>query len=439
MKGGKKEKREKHAMVLYKSIPDETLYHVFQQYESLYMEYIRDKSVALVGPANSILNTKKGEIIDKFDIVVRLNKSLPLPKGLSADIGRRTDVIYNSLNTTDFPHENNLSASLYKKNNVQFMCSSYPYSNEIFRKDILHYITRYQFEIPFKVMNDTRFRQFERYLGTRPYTGTCAIMDLLSYPIKYLYITGLDFYQTKYYSEYRRITKVQLSHTRDNTIHKNKPQMDYLRTISLFDSRIILDDFLDKLLYQEYYKTVQAFRKLRIPIFQFGNVYLQKYFELNKFYYAMSTRDHLAKYSQVKKEEMVPLMIFTHHPHFHKKENEYCILITRNSHDVEYRNQIYSSKEKQKKYIANFYYKEISQDKPSIYLSKSFIDAVKQYFQKIEIKNCNIYLLLMWALVLHSEERHFFCKEEIMSEWGLTVPEKKFIFFLEKKKILHLI
>jgi hypothetical protein len=263
-------------------------------------------------------------------------------------------------------------------------------------------------------------------------------MDLLSYPIKYLYITGLDFYQTKYYSEYRRITKVQLNQTRDNTIHKNKPQMDYLRTMSLFDSRIILDDFLDKLLYQEYYKTVQVFHNLRVPVFQFGNVYLQKYFELNKCYYTMSTRDRLAEYNQVKTEEDIPLMIFTHHPFFNKKDNEYCLLITRKSSDVEYRNQVYSSGNKQKKYIANFYYKEV-QDKPSIYLSKGFVDAVKQHFQKIEIKNCNIYLLLLWGLLLHSPERHFFSKEEILSEWGLTVPEKKFIFFLEKKKMLHLI
>jgi CTP-dependent riboflavin kinase len=44
-------------------------------------------------------------------------------------------------------------------------------------------VYKYKFELPLKVMNDFKFRNFEKTLNTRPYTGTCAIMDLLSYPI----------------------------------------------------------------------------------------------------------------------------------------------------------------------------------------------------------------------------------------------------------------
>ena len=50
---------------------------------------------------------------DKFDLTIRLNKSLPLPTSLKNDIGTKTDIIYNSLNTTDFPGENNLNPKLY--------------------------------------------------------------------------------------------------------------------------------------------------------------------------------------------------------------------------------------------------------------------------------------------------------------------------------------
>jgi len=440
MKSVKKDKKVKNEMVLYKTIPYETLSYFFKLYEGLFIEYIRDKTVSLVGPANSILNTGKGEIIDKFDVVVRLNKSLPLPLTLVKDIGKRTDIIYNSLNTTDFPNENNLSASLYKKNHVQFICSSYPYSNEIFRKDILNYIQKYQFEIPLKIMDDMKYKKFERYLGTRPYTGTCAIMDLLSYPIKYLYITGLDFYQTKYYSEYRRITKVQLNSTRDNGIHKNKPQIEYLKTISLFDSRIIVDDFLDKLLYNNYYKIVNVFKKSNIAVFHFGNPFLEKYFQLNTCYYTMTLKDRVCDYSCLNMEKNIPLMVFTHNIFFNKRDDEYCLLITKNSKELDYRNHLYQSSEsvKHKKYIANFYYKD-NIDKPSIYLSNGFIDHVKQHFQKIEILNCNIYLLLLWGLLLHGGNKHFFSKEEIFNHWGLTIAEKKFVFFLEKKKILNLV
>ena len=77
--------------------------HFFKKYNELFVNYLKDKTIALIGPAESIIGTKKGHIIDQFDIVVRLNKSLPLPKKMSEDIGSRTDILYNSLNTIDFP------------------------------------------------------------------------------------------------------------------------------------------------------------------------------------------------------------------------------------------------------------------------------------------------------------------------------------------------
>jgi len=55
---------------------------VLKKYDSLFSEYVSGKCIALIGPAESILNTNKGDIIDKFDIVVRLNKSIQLPEGL---------------------------------------------------------------------------------------------------------------------------------------------------------------------------------------------------------------------------------------------------------------------------------------------------------------------------------------------------------------------
>ena len=74
---------------------------LFQKYTELFHSYLDNKTVALVGPAESIYGTNKGHVIDKFDIVVRLNKSVPLPENLQADIGTKTDILYNSLNFLD--------------------------------------------------------------------------------------------------------------------------------------------------------------------------------------------------------------------------------------------------------------------------------------------------------------------------------------------------
>jgi hypothetical protein len=267
------------------------LNHFFSNYDKLFAKYIEGKCIAIVGPAHSILNSGKGEIIDKFDLVVRLNKSLPLPSKLSNDIGTKTDIIYNSLNTSDFPGENNLNPQLYKKYGVKFVCSSYPFNHRVFHDDIMNYVLRYKFELPLKVMNDIKFKNFEKILGTRPYTGTCAIMDILSYPIKYLYITGLDFYQTKYYSEYRRSTKESLKHTKNSPIHQAKPQLDYLKYMSLFDNRIILDNYLDRLLYHDYYKVFKHLSEFdKMQIFNYGDLNFKIYFQIYNKKHQANTR-----------------------------------------------------------------------------------------------------------------------------------------------------
>ena len=226
---------------------------VIAKYTDLFRHYIKGKSVVIVGPANSILGTGKGELIDKFDIVIRLNKALPVPQNLKKDIGSRTDIVYNALNTTDFPGQNNLDTNFYKQNGVKFVVSPYPLSG-VFYNDIINYITKYQFDIPFRTVIPSKFFGFKNQLQTRPYTGTCAIMDILQFDVKALYITGIDFYNTPYYSQYRRIKKTKLNSLRENSIHSAFPQMEYLLYKSLIDKRVILDKTLEKLLLNQYFK-----------------------------------------------------------------------------------------------------------------------------------------------------------------------------------------
>ena len=168
---------------------------ILNQYSFLFKKFVENKTVAIVGPAKSIIGTGKGKTIDKFDIVIRLNKALPLPMNISKDIGTKTTIIYNSLNVSDYPGQNILDTNLYKQYGVQFVCCSYPY-NGVFVNDINNYINRYQFDIPFRCIEHGKYYAFENKIKTRPYTGTSAIMDILSYKVKALYITGIDFYNT---------------------------------------------------------------------------------------------------------------------------------------------------------------------------------------------------------------------------------------------------
>ena len=398
------------------------------KYNELFKNFVKGKTIALVGPAESITNSGKGNLIDKFDIVIRLNKSLPLPSDLASDIGTKTTILYNSLNTTDFPGENKFSNNFLQKYDIKFLCSSYPIENEYFKNDILNYIKKNKFGMPFKVLNNNVYKSIENSIGTRPYTGTCAIVDILNYDIKYLYITGLDFYSTKYYNKYRRINKEQQKKTRNNFFHKSEPQINLLRHLSLFDKRVIIDNFLDKLLYENYYEVTKSLMKCKLDIFLFENEKLRDFFKLNicNITYSLLSND--------RPNNDKPTLIFTNNKNILKDKNLYLILITPNINEI---NQLNKDLE-QKKYIGNFFYKKQNiHQKILIYLNHNYLNFIKRILRKIKINNCNIHFLMFLSLILYSKDNHYFNSNEITNNWGLSLEEKKYFLFLKKKKIFN--
>ena len=400
------------------------------KYNELFKNFVNNKTIALVGPAESITGTGKGNLIDKFDIVVRLNKSLPLPKDLANDIGTKTTILYNSLNLSDFPGENKFSNIFLNKYDIKFLCSSYPLENEFFKNDILNYIKKNKFGMPFKTLNNQLYNSIEKSIRTRPYTGTCAIADLLNYNIKYIYITGLDFYTTRYYDSYRKINKEQLKKNRNNFYHKSEPQIKLLEHMSLYDNRIILDSYLDKLLYNNYYEVTRLLNKCKHEVFSFDNKQLKDFFNLNMCNITYSILSNKTINNNK------PTVIFTNNKFINKEKNIYMIYITQNINEL---NQLNKDLE-EKKYIGNFYYKKQYQNqKIMIYFNINYINYIKKVLLKINIKNCNIHFLMFLSLIIYSKDNHYFNSHEILKNWGLNNEEKKYFLFLEKKKAFNIL
>ena len=419
-----------HLLINHKQV----ITHFLEKYNQLYLNYLNNKTIALIGPAESITNTNKGHIIDQFDVVVRLNKSLPLPSNLANDIGTKTNILYNSLNTCDFPGENKFSNSFLKEFNIHFLCCPYPLEIQLFQKDILHYIQRSKFELPFRCMSLKNYKQLENSLQTRPFTGVCAIVELLSYPIKYLYISGLDFYYTKYYNSYRRISNQQQKNNQNNYIHKSKPQINLLKHLSLFDDRIILDSFLDKLLYKKYYETTERLLKINSNrVFLFDNPQIQHFFEMNICNITYSL------YSNHTPNNENPSLIITNNKLIPKKNNTYLLFVC---NDILHINNLNKNLE-EKKYIGNFFYKKNNNINIknnayiSIYLNSYFIQSVKNILKAIHIQNINIHFLMLLSLMIYSKDNHYFNTKEIEENWGLNIEEKKYFLFLKKKNIFN--
>jgi hypothetical protein len=226
-----------------------------------YNDFLKNKRVVLIAPSKSILKMVQGDHIDSYDIVIRLNKSLPVPKHLYQYIGSKTDILYNNLNLTDFPGENILNMS-YLKNNISYLCCPYPPITP-FGKDI-EYFKKHNttHNIPFHHINFQFYNSIVNNIKTRPNTGICAILDVLNKDIKELYITGVTFFSDGHYSEYRNVPLHRIQTFANNgIIHSQEPQIDLMRRLVLTDDRIIIDRTLENILFGLYDNVIKTLEK----------------------------------------------------------------------------------------------------------------------------------------------------------------------------------
>jgi len=220
--------------------------YYIHDYESL----LKGKSIIIVGPSKTVLRKKNSDFIHSFNLVVRLNKSLPIALNMEQFIGYRTDILYNSCYSDS--GQNNVSVNLLKNNNVKYLRASYPPIG-VFRKDIERFkLHNRSYGFPFGHIDTKYYNSIVKKINTRPYTGTLAILDILKYDIKVLYITGLDFFKYNYHSSYGVRSRDEMKSVRNGPIHKREPQIDLLRQLFLTDKRIKVDDILESILLEKY-------------------------------------------------------------------------------------------------------------------------------------------------------------------------------------------
>ena len=65
--------------------------------QNTFEEFIKEKTVSLVGPASYMMGSDHGEQIDSDDVVIRINRSYESVDVFSSDIGKRTDILYSCL------------------------------------------------------------------------------------------------------------------------------------------------------------------------------------------------------------------------------------------------------------------------------------------------------------------------------------------------------
>jgi len=207
-----------------------------------YNDYLKGKSVILVGPASYLEGKSRGDEFDSFDVVVRLNRSYPVNNTI--DYGKKCDIRYHNMSQNAAQGGPFLREQM-ESDGVMFISSPFPKHLSYFHNDIKVCESHMKgSQVQFHQWADLeQFLTLHMILQTRPNIGVCAILDLLNYDIKQLHISGITFFEDGYSSEYkdRDDDLVPAYHQNRVINHAQKPQKELIKLISENDSRITMD------------------------------------------------------------------------------------------------------------------------------------------------------------------------------------------------------
>lgn len=163
-----------------------------------FKQYLEDKTVAIVGPATTLHESKLGSKIDTYDITCRLNHHFAEPSKMVNDYGSRNDVVFSGPNLLYCHYE------ILDKIHPKFIC--FPRANAgdpNYYRGMISQIKCDHPEIQCFHLGDEFANSVEAQMQTPPNTGILAISYLTTMPIKELFVCGFDFYQNrkKYFKE----------------------------------------------------------------------------------------------------------------------------------------------------------------------------------------------------------------------------------------------
>lgn len=220
---------------------------------ALAAETIKGKRVVIVGPAASLQGQGRGEHIDSFDLVVRVNLGCPVPEEQTEDLGKRTDILYHVLfgsnhKTNGYEHTVE-EAQRWKDAGVQFVATRHlPHHPRV--KGILPKLDAVG--LPICPMNQPFLNKMKRNILAHksPNTGILAIQWLLDCGAAEVFVTGFDFYASGYYVGYGGFNAERAAlgvggrgmwGTAATVPHAQEEQLRYLVDLFYADYRLTFD------------------------------------------------------------------------------------------------------------------------------------------------------------------------------------------------------
>jgi len=218
---------------------------------------VKGKRIAYVCPSPHLAGKKMGEMIDSYDLVVRVNQGFGMTKDLWDDYGKRTDILMNCMNINKI---NALEKNLDFARSLKYIICPMVSMWDVGR------VNNFLEEIgtPWHNVCDGYLFKVFREVGTICNTGLMGIITLLNYEVEEIFVTGMSFFNMNnfgkiYFDKYHdeaalnnnfKDTKNKQPSIEDLRIdiHQQQPQINYFHKIIAyhFKKKLQLDDFLLK-------------------------------------------------------------------------------------------------------------------------------------------------------------------------------------------------
>lgn len=212
------------------------------------------KTVAIVGPASSSMTNKNGEFIDKFDIIIRINKGYQL---LDIDdnqeyIGSRTDVLFSRLDDRECLDPQNFDKQIFEDQGLKYLIGFMRTPTLGHYHRTISFIEKYGklFNQELKVLSIKKYAKvFASLCNAKPSVGYIALNSVVESKATLIYITGITFYLTGYQKGYRDyISKKEMLQKFKRRSDGHDPNTELLKFKEVYQSdkkRFILDQFLN--------------------------------------------------------------------------------------------------------------------------------------------------------------------------------------------------
>lgn len=258
--------------------------------EDSFREFVKGKTIALVGPGAAASEIEQGALIDNYDFVARV-KSFYVPEEKRKFHGSRVDFLYTDNDQTNdvlpgdrvdsegdkqtiYMHPDNLRRRQeILQNEVKVVISTHPQAEWFFNR-FINPLVRMANLTNVRVLPDEPYMEIRKETF-RPNAGFSAIIDIVSLPFSEIYITGIDFYRSLYRNDYlnslwTKDTILNMVNSGDGFTPEGDPdhhdpdlQFKYFKhKMYKIDKRIKVDSFLEKVLNDDRYEDFETAMKL---------------------------------------------------------------------------------------------------------------------------------------------------------------------------------